>query len=62
MKNSVQSFSNASEMNVSEGKNCPEQLRMGMPVVIALADFTKSPKSIKSIEIHRNPLKSIDIL
>ena len=29
---------------------------MGMPVEIALADSMKSPKSMKSIEIHRYPL------
>ena len=58
MKNSVQTFSNASETFVSEGKNCPEQLWMGMPVEIALADIMKSLKSLKStksIDIHRYP-------
>ena len=38
------------------GKNYPEQRWMVMPVEIALADFMKSPKSMKSIEIHRYPL------
>ena len=35
------------------GKNYPDQPQMGMPVTIALSDFMKSLKSIKSIEIHR---------
>ena len=56
-----QTFSNASETHVSEGKNYPEQRWMVMPVEIALADFMKSWKSVKIMKIHQNPSNSIDI-
>ena len=57
MKNVVQTFSNASETCVLEGKNFPAQLQMGISVMIALRDFMnfmKSPKSIKILDFHQS--------
>ena len=52
MKMYFQTFSNASETCVFEGKNIPVQLQMGIPVMIDFRDFTKSQKS-------QNPPKSL---
>ena len=51
-----QTFSNASETRVFEGKTLPAQLPMGIPVMIALWDFMnimKSPKSTKILDFHQ---------